>query len=174
MAALKRFVADTRTAVTNVYGKQKVPELVALAEKKIRANANMQVVAKLEERRDACRDGLEKLSVQIEQIQAWVTNNFDECTDIATIEGKKKWLAGYAEKAFYNVDRAIYEWTPKRERGGEGGDGTATVATDNSSKGTKTTAKAGTTSEVKGRKGEGGAGGKAKAVAATMNGKAKT
>ena len=168
MSSLSKYVNEMRNQVTNLYAKGKVPEMVALAEKKIRANTNMAAVSKLEERRDGCKEGIDKLALQVEQIAGWVMNNADECTDVGLIDGKRRWLAGYADKAFYAVDRAMFEWMPKRERNAMDGESmnvsTGTTKNDKDAK----TMKGGKGATSKGGSENKGAKNNAKATAATL------
>ena len=88
---LESFLNEKRTALKGVYKKRK-------------------------EELNTCTEALEKLTLQVEQVQGWLNHNPD-CIDNQLFENKRKWIGKNVENAFYVVDRALHDWGSNRARG---------------------------------------------------------
>jgi DNA polymerase III delta prime subunit len=112
-AELQKFV-EASTAKMPEYQKL-VEEVEELGNHKIRAGGGSDAVNEgISERIDKAKDGIEQISVKLEQISRYLANNPDSI-DNAAYKTKLRWITTNVETAHYAVDRALFEWRSKRE-----------------------------------------------------------
>mmetsp|Transcript_10372 Transcript_10372/g.18781 ORF Transcript_10372/g.18781 Transcript_10372/m.18781 type:complete len:588 (-) Transcript_10372:41-1804(-) len=113
---LESFLNEKRTALKGVYKKRK-EELIELANTKLKINSgHADKEEAISSKLNTCTEALEKLTLQVEQVQGWLNHNPD-CVDNQLFENKRKWIGKNVENAFYVVDRALHDWGSNRARG---------------------------------------------------------
>jgi len=106
---------DNKGSLFGSYKTRKISEVLELANLKARISGAGG--DKIHERACGCVEGLEKIAVQLDQIDRWLKNN-EDCIDNEIYTKKRKWIGKNVEEAFYAVDRALYEWRARRDRTG--------------------------------------------------------
>jgi len=123
---LSQYVEEKKSALGSYKG-SKMNEILMLSSKKMAAasaaHQKAEVKEKIKERSANCKSGIDKLEIQLEQIQGWLRNNGD-CIDSQLYKNKTKWINNNVDAAFYAIDRTLEEWRSKRDKEKVKGEGT--------------------------------------------------